>query len=41
MKPVHILQILSMYHEDGEEILKKNTQITKFEEFNEKEVITF
>ncbi|MFD1414953.1 NAD(P)-dependent oxidoreductase [Oceanobacillus jeddahense] len=41
MESIHILQILSMYHEDGEKVLKRNAKITKLETFNEQEIIDF
>lgn len=30
-----------MYHEDGETVLKENTTVTTFQEYNEKEIIEF
>lgn len=41
MKSIHILQLLSMYHEDGETVLKENATVTTFREYNEKEIIEF
>lgn len=38
---IHILQILPMYHEDGEQVLRENAKVTKFDTFNEQEIITF
>lgn len=39
MEPIHILQILPMYHENGEEVLIEHARVTKIKEFNEEEVI--
>ncbi|WP_240508080.1 NAD(P)-dependent oxidoreductase [Virgibacillus indicus] len=41
MKDLHIVQILPMYHPDGEAILNKIAHVTKFETFNEQEIIDF
>ena len=41
MKSKHILQILPMYHQDGETILNEQAKVTKFDVFNEDEVVDF
>lgn len=41
MEPIHILQILPMYHKDGEHVLSKNAKVTKFDTFDEEEIISF
>ncbi|MEI3599296.1 MULTISPECIES: NAD(P)-dependent oxidoreductase [unclassified Oceanobacillus] len=41
MKSIHIVQILSMYHTDGEDVLNENAKVTKFDTFDEKEIISF
>lgn len=41
MKTLHVLQILPMYHTDGEDVLHELTRVTKFDVFNEKEIIGF
>ncbi len=41
MSSVHIVQILPMYHQDGEKILNEQATVTKFDEFNEQEIIHF
>ncbi|UOQ93162.1 hydroxyacid dehydrogenase [Halobacillus shinanisalinarum] len=41
MRGLHILQILPMYHTDGEELLNDLAHVTKFNEFNEQEIIEF
>jgi len=38
---IHILQILPMYHEDGEKVLRENAKVTKFDRFEEQEIIDF
>ncbi|MFB4475827.1 hypothetical protein ACDI16_23575, partial [Oceanobacillus caeni] len=37
----HIVQILPMYHPDGETLLNRLANVTKFADFNEKEIIHF
>lgn len=41
MRNVHILQLLSMYHPKGEEVLEKHAQVTKFDTFDEDKIIAF
>ncbi len=41
MNSIHILQILPMYHEDGEKVLRDNAKVTKFNTFDEEEIIDF
>ena len=41
MEAFHVVQILPMYHPDGEDILNQLAHVTKFETFDEKEVIEF
>lgn len=41
MKDLHVVQILPMYHPDGEDILNKLAHVTKLETFNEQEIINF
>lgn len=41
MESIHILQILPMYHEDGEKVLNKHAKVTKFDTFDEAEIIHF
>ncbi|GAB3807904.1 hydroxyacid dehydrogenase [Virgibacillus kimchii] len=41
MESIHILQILPMYHEDGEKVLSKGAKVTKFDTFDEQEIIHF
>lgn len=41
MEPIHILQILPMYHSDGEDVLAEYAKVTKFYEFKEEEIIFF
>ncbi|GIO24142.1 hydroxyacid dehydrogenase [Oceanobacillus sp. J11TS1] len=41
MKALHILQILPMYHKDGEAVLEKNAKVIKFDDFEEEKVIAF
>ncbi|MEW9501503.1 hydroxyacid dehydrogenase [Jeotgalibacillus marinus] len=41
MKTKHIVQILPMYHTDGEDTLKKLAHVTKFDTFDEQIVIDF
>ncbi|MFA1821486.1 hydroxyacid dehydrogenase [Virgibacillus oceani] len=41
LESIHIVQILSMYHKDGEDVLQKNAKVTKFNEFDEQEIIAF
>lgn len=38
---MHILQILPMYHKDGEAVLQSSSNVTRFDEFDEQEIITF
>lgn len=37
----HIVQILSMYHSDGEEVLKKHADVKVFHEFKEQEICNY
>src|SRR5699024_1810586 len=41
LESIHILQLLPMYHPKGEAILNESAKVTKFEEFNEEQVISF
>src|SRR5699024_3451371 len=41
LRNVHILQLLSMYHPKGEEVLEKHAQVTKFDTFDEDKIIAF
>lgn len=41
MEQIHILQILPMYHSAGEQVLNEQAKVTKFDEFNEEEIINF
>ncbi|MGJ9459700.1 NAD(P)-dependent oxidoreductase [Oceanobacillus sp. CF4.6] len=41
MNELHVLQILPMYHPDGEEVLNGLVRVTKFDQFDEQEMITF
>jgi len=41
LNSIHILQILPMYHEDGEKVLRDNAKVTKFNTFDEEEIIDF
>lgn len=41
MEPIHILQILPMYHKDGEDVLNEQAKVTKMEKFDEEKVIQF
>lgn len=41
MELIHILQILPMYHSAGEQVLNEQAKVTKFDEFNEEEIINF
>ncbi|WP_087972360.1 hydroxyacid dehydrogenase [Oceanobacillus rekensis] len=38
---MHIVQILPMYHPDGEELLNRLAYVTKFEQFDESKIIRF
>ncbi|WP_277674142.1 hydroxyacid dehydrogenase [Piscibacillus halophilus] len=37
----HVLQILSMYHIKGEEVLNELAQVKKFDEFHEQEIVRY
>lgn len=41
MGKMKILQILPMYHPDGEKLLNQLAEVKKFDEFNEQEIIEF
>lgn len=41
MGRLKILQILPMYHPDGEKVLNQLADVTKFDEFNEQQIIEF
>lgn len=41
MEQIHILQILPMYHSAGEQVINEQAKVTKFDEFNEEEIINF
>ncbi|TFI46091.1 hypothetical protein E4O93_19710 [Diaphorobacter sp. DS2] len=41
MNRPHIVQILPMYHPDGEDVLNKHAEVKKFTEYNESEICSY